>query len=140
MTNLIEIDNYYHYYCIYSLIMDYQAQVLYWAYCDYHNHSLTVNSSNADGTIRQTIQLPIRCYDRRSLFRRRCRSRYSLTLFKDVLYLSSSHTNEIYRVQLNGENITTIIRSSDICTIYYWTHLKVVGEYRSQGDIAPRTL
>ena len=138
MTSIIEIDNYYDN-CIYSLIMDYQAQVLYWVYCDYHNRSLTVNSSNADGTIRQTIQLPIRCYDRRFQFRR-CRSRYSLTLFKDVLYLSSSDTNEIYRVQLNGENITTIIRSSDICTIYYWTHLKVVGEYRSQGDIAPRTL
>ena len=132
MTNLIEIDNYY-YYCIHSLIMDYQAQVLYWVYCDYRNHSLTVNSSNADGTNRQTIQLPIHCHSW-------CSYRYSLALFKDVLYLSSSDTNEIYRVQLNGENITTIIRSSDICTIYSRTHLKVVGEYRSQGDIAPRTL
>ena len=133
MTNLIEIDNNNYYHCIFSLIMDYQAQVLYWVYCNYHNHSLIVNSSNADGTNRHTIQLPIHCDSW-------CSFRYSLTLFKDVLYLSSLDTNEIYRVQLNGENITTIIRSSDICTIYFWNRLKVVGEYRSQGDIAPRTL
>ena len=129
MTNIIEFDAGYSRNChrIHSLNMNYQIQALYWAYCDYQNN-LKVNSSNTDGTNRQTIQLPFDC--------QRCDiGRYRITLYKDVFYLTSSDRNEIYKVQLNGENITTVVRSSDICRIYLWSPLKIVGEYRPQGDV-----
>ena len=104
-SNRTEVVNITSRHYIFSLTLDYQAQVLYWV--DYYNYddSVRVNSSNVDGTNRQTF---LRVFSS-SYYHHFHFSFYQhgLSLFGDTLYLSEPWNSEVYKHSI-GENLTTI--------------------------------
>ena len=108
-----------------SFTLDYQAQVLYWIFSVYTraNHSLELNieSSNVDGTNRQTI---IQLSDNHS---ETLRFPPHLTIYKGMLFLSSIWNDKIYKLRTNGKNFTTFVNSSVLCGVNYH-QLKVMKQ------------
>ena len=115
----------YYYDAILSLTLDYQAQMIYWVFGNYSNHSLTIKRSNIDGTNQQTISQPIQIYGYYYAFD------YppGLTMYQETLFMSLPWMREIYKIGINGENFTTFINSSAqvFCSGYYY-QLKVTKQ------------
>lgn len=113
---------------ILSLTLDNQAQVLYWVFSDKGNRSLTIESSDVDGTNRQTrLILTNNTVD----YRHSLRFPPRLTiLYNQTLFLSSPWSNEIYKLRANGDNFMTFISNLGLCRSSY--HLKVIKQQQSE--------
>lgn len=109
-TVIINVNKRHEYDAVLSLTLDYEAQMLYWIFGNFHNSSLHIERSNTNGMNRQTvIHLP-HTYNRNSLHQPP-----GLTMNEDMLYLSSLyHNNEAYKLRTSGENFTTFIDRSTL--------------------------
>ena len=109
---------------ILSLTLDNQAQVLYWVFSGRDNHTLTIESSNTDGTNRRTI-LILRNdtvdYHHSLQFPPR------LTTYNETLFLSSPWSDEIYKLRANDDNFMIFIDNLVLCRNNYY-HLKVITQ------------
>ena len=100
---------------ILSLTLDYQAQVLYWAFGDGHNHTLSIKCSNIDGTNKNTLLQLNESYYHDYYYYHYHHFRYDLwglAVYNKTLFLSLPRKREVYKLGINGENFITFISSS----------------------------
>ena len=130
-TVIIDVDNitstiYLLDYAILAFTLDYQTQMLYWIFGS-GDASLTITSSNVDGTNQQTILQLINQYNYYSLL-----DHYppGLTVHKETLLLSSLRMNVVYSIKLGttSETITTFINTSMLCRHCDYYQLKVTAQ------------
>ena len=126
-TVIIDVDNITSSieYAILAFTLDYHTQVLYWVFGDGDDNSLTVTSSNVDGTNRQTI---LRLTNGYNIYYYHLLDRYppGLTVYKETLLLSM---NVVYSIKLGrtSKNFTIFINSSMLCRNDY-NQLKVTKQ------------
>lgn len=133
-TVVIGVNTSYYDNIMFSFTLDYQAQVLYWVFGDYHNHTISIKCSNIDGTNRKTIlQLnDSYYYDFYYYYHYHLVYRldsWGLTVYNETLFLSPPRMREIYKLGTNGENFITLINSSAqvFCRFRYY-QLKVIKQ------------
>ena len=127
-TVVIGVDASYYDNIVLSLALDYQAQVLYWFFCDRHNNTIYIKRSNIDGTNQKTI---LQLND--SYYYNYCHyyhlDSWGLTMYNETLFLSSPRTREVYKLGTNGENFITLINSSaQVSCRFYYYQLKVTKQ------------
>ena len=126
-TTIIDVDTRSYRDAILSLTLDYQAQVLYWAFANYSNDSLIIKRSNADGTNQQTILQLQNVY---LYYYHRYYSYYSpgLTVYNKILFLSLPSTRDLYKIGINGDTSLFINSSAEIFCRFRNYQLKVTNQ------------
>lgn len=118
---------------ILSFTLDYPTQILYWSFYDHNNHTLSFESSYADGSNRQILQLidaDTIFYDYYYLYRYPS----SLGVYKQTLFFSVSWRHQVYKLELaRGENLVILFNSSAICGNKYY-QIKVAKQ-QPAGEI-----
>ena len=130
-TVVVGVNTSYYGHTIRSLTLDYQAQVLYWAFGDGHNHTLSIKCSNIDGTNKNTLLQLNESYYYDYYYYHYHHSRHDLwvAVYNKTLFLSLPWKSEVYKLGINGENFITFISSSTQAFCRFWYHqIKVTNQ------------
>ena len=124
-TVIINLDRFRYYVdTILSVTLDYHAQMLYWIFYRKSNNTLVIESSNVNGTNRQTI-LPL--MSTTVNYRHSLRFPPRLTVYNDTFFLSSPWSDEVYKLRASGDNFMIFINYLVFCRDNYY-HLKVTEQ------------
>ena len=128
-TRILTFNHSYYYHRIFGFTLDRQAQELYWIELDmgrdYSYPFASIKHSSINGTNMQTIfSLPDDYYWTYYT------GYFHLSVFEQIVYISSSIHFEISKLGINGENFTTIIDRSLICygNYYHNMYMKIISE------------
>ena len=116
---------------IFSLTLDYQAQVLYWVYGNDSNGSLIIRRSNTDGTNQQTILQPQNVYyDYYYYYFFFYGTTYSsaLTVYNKTLFLSLPMIRDLYKIGINGDTSLFINSSAQVFCRFQNYQLKATNQ------------
>jgi hypothetical protein len=111
-TSILRVDTRSYRDAILAFTLDYQAQVLYWVFGNYSNHSLIIKRSNVDGTNQETI---LRLQNEHYYYYYRHRQ-LGLAVYNETLFLSVSRTRELYKIYIgtNGDALLLINNTAQI--------------------------